>query len=133
MAEILLFSVIIEEKHFQRAMDVPNRIMWAFHIPRGTHAMVFTAFDIHGRAFTFRLSTWRNGRYRKPVICIALLRQFLHVKGVRVNDKLTWYTVMDPVNGVVTYRVRVRRHVFWLLGQDVWIDLEDMRNHGAAV
>ncbi|KAJ6932075.1 hypothetical protein NC651_007702 [Populus alba x Populus x berolinensis] len=101
----------------------------AFPIPEGAHMMNFEAVDATDNAWRFCLSTRLTGAYPKPVLLRSSWHRFVEQKGLAPEDRVVFFTERDDM--VRRYTVRAQRKVIMILmGQDIWVDVEDLPLYG---
>ncbi|KAJ6953000.1 hypothetical protein NC653_041976 [Populus alba x Populus x berolinensis] len=112
MEQVHLFTKKLKPTHISHTLSVPTHILEAFPIPEGAHTMKFEAVDATDNVWRFCLSTRLTGAYPKPV----LLRS-------------SWES--DEANDMIRRcTVRAQRKVMVLMGQDIWVDVEDLPLYG---
>ncbi|KDP42410.1 hypothetical protein JCGZ_00207 [Jatropha curcas] len=95
------------------------------------HRLVFDlkVKDIKGELWKFRFKC-RKGIYQKPVLSKGWL-QFVHNKDLRVGDKVVFYKKEEEAaKGVFHYKIEVKRKILRLMGQDIWVDVENLNLYG---
>ena len=93
--------------------------------------MNFEAVDAADNAWRFCLSTRLTGAYPKPVLLRSSWHRFVEQKGLAPEDRVVFFMERDEANDMVRrYKVRAQRKLMILMGQDVWVDVEDLPPHG---
>ena len=82
-------------------------------------------------AWRFCLSTRLTGAYPKPVLPRSSLHRFVEQKGLAPEDRVVFFMERDEANDMLRrYTVRAQRKVMILMGQDVWVNVEDLPLYG---
>ena len=90
--------------------------------------MNFEAVDATDNAWRFCLSTRMTGAYPKPVLLRSSWHRFVEQKGLGPEDRVVFFMERDDM--VRRYTVKAQRKVTTLMGQDVWVDVEDLPLYG---
>ncbi|CAK7357070.1 unnamed protein product [Dovyalis caffra] len=130
MEQIHLFTKKLKPTHITHALSVPTHVLEAFQIPEGTHMMTFEAVDATDIVWSFCLSTRLTGVYTKPVLLRSSWLRFVKKKGLVPNDRVVFFMERDETDEMRSYTVRAQRKVMRLMGQDVWVDVEDLPLYG---
>ncbi|KAJ6942098.1 hypothetical protein NC652_008027 [Populus alba x Populus x berolinensis] len=131
MEQVHLFTKNLKPSHISHALSFPTRALRAFPIPEGAHMMNFEAVDATDNAWTFCLSTRMTGAHPKPVLRRRSWHPFVEQKGLAPKDRVVFFMEIDEANDMVRrYTVRAQRKVMTLMGQDVWVDVEDLPLYG---
>ncbi|CAK7357067.1 unnamed protein product [Dovyalis caffra] len=127
MEQIHLFTKKLKPTHISHTLSVPSHVLKAFQMPEGTHMMKFEAVDATDNVWRFSLSTRLTGVYPKPVLLRSSWLPFVVQKGLVPNDRVVFYMERDEANEMIrSYTVRAQRKVMHLMGQDIWVDVEDL-------
>ncbi|KAG6781963.1 hypothetical protein POTOM_011349 [Populus tomentosa] len=124
MAQVHLFTKKLKPSHISHALSFPTRVLEAFPIPEGAHMMNFEAVDATDNAWTFCLSTRMTGAHPKPVLLRSSWGRFVDQKGLAPEDRVVFFMERDDM--VRRYTVRAQRRVMILMGQEIWVDVEDL-------
>ena len=93
--------------------------------------MNFEAADATDNAWRFCLSTRLTGAHPKPVLLRSSWRRFVEQKSLAPEDRVVFFMERDEANDMIRrYTVRAQRKVMVLMGQDVWVDVEDLPLYG---
>jgi len=131
MEQVHLFTKKLKPTHISHTLSVPTHVLQAFPFPEGVHMMNFEAVDATDNAWRFCLSTRLTGAYPKPVLLRSSWHRFVEQKGLAPEDRVVFFMERDEANDMVRrYKVRAQRKVMILMGQDVWVDVEDLPPHG---
>ncbi|CAK7357078.1 unnamed protein product [Dovyalis caffra] len=131
MEQIHLFTKKLKPTHISHTLSVPTHVLEAFQIPEGTHMMKFEAIDATDNVWRFCLSTRLTGVYPKPVLLRSSWLRFVKQKGLVPNDRVVFFMERDEANEMIrSYKVRAQRKVMHLMGQDIWVDIEDLPLYG---
>ncbi|KAJ7002642.1 hypothetical protein D5086_006006 [Populus alba] len=128
MEQVHLFTKKLKPSHISHALSFPTRVLEAFPIPEGAHMMNFEAVDATDNAWRFFLSTRLTGAYPKPVLLRSSWGRFVEQKGLAPEDRVVFFMERDDM--VRRYTVRAQRKVMILMGQDIWVDVEDLPLYG---
>ncbi|KAJ6932070.1 hypothetical protein NC651_007697 [Populus alba x Populus x berolinensis] len=87
-----------------------------------------TKHDLVDNVWRFCLSTRLTGAYPKPVLLRSSWHRFVEQKGLAPEDRVVFFMQSDDeANDMIRrYTVRAQRKVMILMGQDVWVDVEDL-------
>jgi hypothetical protein len=131
MEQVHLFTKKLKPTHISHTLSVPTHVLEAFPFSEGVHMMNFEAVDAADNAWRFCLSTRLTGAYPKPVLLRSSWHRFVEQKGLAPEDRVVFFMERDEANDMVRrYKVRAQRKVMILMGQDVWVDVEDLPPHG---
>jgi hypothetical protein len=131
MEPVHLFTKKLKSTHISHALSFPTHALEAFPIPEGAHMTNYEAVDATDNAWRFCLSTRMTGAYPKPVLLRSSWHRFVEQKGLTPEDRVVFFIERDEVNDMVRrYTVRAQRKVMTLMGQDVWVDVEDLPLYG---
>ncbi|KAJ7002720.1 hypothetical protein NC653_008048 [Populus alba x Populus x berolinensis] len=131
MAQVHLFSKKLKPTHISHTLSFPTHVLDAFPFPEGAHLKNFEAVDASDNAWTFCLSTRMTGAYPKPVLLRSSWHRFVEQKGLATGDRVVFFMESDEANDMLRrYTVRAQRKVMTLMGQDVWLDVEDLPLYG---
>ncbi|KAG6780221.1 hypothetical protein POTOM_013075 [Populus tomentosa] len=131
MEQVHLFTKKLKPTHISHTLSVPIHVLEAFPIPEGAHTMKFEAVDATDNVGRFCLSTRLTGAYPKPVLLRSSWHRFVEQKGLAPEDRVVFFIERDEGNDMVRrYTVRAQRKVMTLMGQDVWVDVEDLPLYG---
>ncbi|KAL9388111.1 hypothetical protein Peur_021235 [Populus x canadensis] len=128
MEQVQLFTKKLKPTHISHTLSVPTHVLEAFPIPEGAHILNFEAVDATDNTWRFCLSTRLTGAYPKPVLRRSSWGRFVEQKGLAPEDRVVFFMERDDM--VRRYTVRAQRKVMILMGQDVWVDVEDLPLHG---
>ncbi|XVF67658.1 hypothetical protein PTKIN_Ptkin10aG0139100 [Pterospermum kingtungense] len=126
-----LFSKLLTQTDIQRRLSVPTHILSLLpNFLDGDHRYTdLQVKDCCGGLWSFRC-IWRDGVYAKPVFSKGWL-EFVYAKNLKIYDKVVLYKEKD-MEAAVPYRIEVRRKIMRLLGQDIWIEVENLHLYGVA-
>ncbi|KAG6780225.1 hypothetical protein POTOM_013079 [Populus tomentosa] len=124
MEQVHLFTKKLKPTHISHTLSFPTHVLEAFSFPQGAHMMKFEAVDATDNEWTFSLSTRLTGAYPKPVLLRSSWHRFVEQKGLAPEDRVLFFMERDDM--VRRYTVRAQRKVMILMGQDVWVDVEDL-------
>jgi hypothetical protein len=128
MEQVHLFTKKLKPTHISHSLSFPTHVLEAFPFPEGAHTMKFEAVDATDNLWRFCLSTRLAGAYPKPVLLRSSWHRFVEQKGLVPEDRVVFFIERDDV--VRRYTVRAQRKVMILMGQDVWVDVEDLPLYG---
>ncbi|KAG6781961.1 hypothetical protein POTOM_011347 [Populus tomentosa] len=127
MEQVHLFTKKLKPTHISHTLSVPTHVLEAFPFPQGAHTMKFEAVDAIDNVWRFCLSTRLTGAYPKPVLLRSSWHRFVEQKGLAPEDRVVFFMERDEDNDMVRrYTVRAQRKVMILMGQDIWVDVEDL-------
>ncbi|KAJ6348456.1 hypothetical protein OIU76_004844 [Salix suchowensis] len=132
MEQVHLFTKKLKPTHISHALSFPTHALEAFSFPEGAHTMRFEAVDATDNVWGFCLSSRMTGAYPKPVLLRSSWRRFVEQKGLVPEDRVVFFMERsDEANGMIRrYTVRAQRKVMILMGQDIWVDVEDLPLYG---
>jgi hypothetical protein len=133
MEQVHLFTKKLKPTHISHTLSVPTHVLEAFPFPEGAHVLNFEAVDATDNTWRFCLSTRLTGAYPKPVLLRSSWGRFVEQKGLAPEDRVVFFMQSDDEandNRVRRYTVRAQRKVMIWMGQDVWVDVEDLPLHG---
>ena len=131
MEQVHLFTKKLKPTHISHTLSVPTHVLEAFPFPEGAHTMKFEAVDATDNVCRFCLSTRLTGAYPKPVLLRSSWHRFVEQKGLAPEDRVVFFMERDEANDMIRrYTVRAQRKVMVLMGQDVWVDVEDLPLYG---
>ncbi|OMP11640.1 hypothetical protein CCACVL1_00374 [Corchorus capsularis] len=124
-----LFTKLLTQTDIERRLSVPTHILNSIpFVDEDDRHADLQVKDSGGGLWTFRCIC-RDGAYAKPVFSKGWL-EFVHAKKLKVDDKVVLFKDKDDNQGAVSYRIEVRREVLRLMGQDIWIDVEQLHLYG---
>jgi hypothetical protein len=127
MEQVHLFTKKLKPTHIGYTLSVPTHVLEAFPFPEGAHMMKFEAVDATDSVWRFCLATRLTGAYPKPVLLRSTWHRFVEQKGLAPEDRVVFFMERDEDNDMVRrYTVRAQRKVMILMGQDIWVDVEDL-------
>ncbi|KAG5233732.1 B3 domain-containing transcription factor [Salix suchowensis] len=100
-------SKILSKTDTSKALLVPTAYLNSLPSFNGGHAMSFQAMDESGFVWTFKCSTRKNNRYRKPVLSKGWLASVRNKK-LKVGDKIK-FSVLNQTAGVPSYGVQAEK------------------------
>ncbi|XVF45839.1 hypothetical protein PTKIN_Ptkin02bG0239100 [Pterospermum kingtungense] len=123
-----LFTKLMTKTDVEKRLAVPTASLTELGFVNGQkdHFVDLLVKDSAQRVWRFRCSTRLRGNHPKPYLSSGWLH-FVQTKGLEINDKVHFYKEEDEASGA-QYRIEVERNVFHLLGQAIWVDLEQV--HG---
>ncbi|XP_011007874.1 PREDICTED: uncharacterized protein LOC105113410 [Populus euphratica] len=131
MEQVHLFTKKLKPTHIGYTLSVPTHVLEAFSFPEGAHSMKFEAVDATDNVWRVCLSTRLTGAYPKPVLLRSSWHRFVEQKGLAPEDRVVFFMERDEDNDMVRrYTVRAQRKVMILMGQDIWVDVEDLPLYG---
>ncbi|XP_011007873.1 PREDICTED: uncharacterized protein LOC105113408 [Populus euphratica] len=131
MEQLHIFTKKLKPTHISHALSLPTHVLDAFPIPEGAHMMNFDAVDATDNVWRFCLSTRLTGAYSKPVLLRSSWHRFVEQKGLAPEDRVVFFMQRDEANDMIRrYTVRAQRKVMILMGQDIWVDVEDLPLQG---
>ncbi|KAJ6327794.1 hypothetical protein OIU76_004843 [Salix suchowensis] len=132
MEQVHLFTKKLKPTHISHALSFPTHALEAFSFPEGAHTTRFEAVDAIDNVWGFCLSTRLTGAHPKPVLLRSSWRRFVEQKGLVPEDRVAFFMERSgEADGMIRrYTVRAQRKVMMLMGQDVWVDVEDVPLYG---
>ncbi|KAH8514712.1 hypothetical protein H0E87_007512 [Populus deltoides] len=128
MEQVHLFTKKLKPTHISHTLSFPTHVLQYFPFTEGAHIMKFEVIDATDNEWTFCLSTRLTGAYPKPVLLRSSWHRFVEQKGLAPEDRVVFFMERDDM--VRRYTVRAQRKVMILMGQDVWVDVEDLPLYG---
>ncbi|KAB5563701.1 hypothetical protein DKX38_003755 [Salix brachista] len=129
MEKVHIFTKKLKPTDISHALSFPTLALEAFSFPEGAHTMRFEAVDATDTVWGFDLSTRLTGAYLKPVLLRSSWHLFVEQKGLVPEDRVAFFMeTLGEADGMIRirYTVRAQRNVMVLMGQDVWVDVEDL-------
>ncbi|KAJ6416200.1 hypothetical protein OIU84_004910 [Salix udensis] len=128
----LIFTKKLKPTDISHALSFPTHALEAFSFPEGAHTVRFEAVDATDTEWEFDLSTRLTGPYPKPVLLRSSWHPFVDQKGLLPEDRVAFFMeTLGEADGMIRrYTVRAQRKVMVLMGQDVWVDVEDLPLYG---
>lgn len=117
MEQQFLFTKVLKRTHITHQLNMPSNSL-QFFIHEGQQEATFQAMDTTEQTWTFRCAIRREGPYPKPYLSKGW-REFVRAKGLREEDRITFYQLMNPENGVGFKIVVKREEPVKLMGQEL--------------
>ena len=120
-----LFAKLLTQTDIEKRLAVPTASLpqLGFVNGRENHYVDLLVKDSTERVWMFRCSTRLTGNHPKPYLSSGWL-EFVQTKGLGINDKVHFYKEDEAIGA--QYRIKVERNMFPLMGQDIWVDVEQV-------
>ncbi|EOX98129.1 Uncharacterized protein TCM_006964 [Theobroma cacao] len=124
-----LFSKLLTQTDIEKRLSVPTHILHLFPFLDGDRFADLQVKDSSGGLWTFRC-IYRDGIYAKPVFSKGWL-EFVYAKNLQIDDEVAFHKDKD-IEAAVPYRIEVKRKLMRLMGQDIWIEVEQLHLYGLS-
>ncbi|KAJ6327798.1 hypothetical protein OIU78_014620 [Salix suchowensis] len=129
MEQVHLFTKKLKPTDIAHALSFPTHALEAFSFPEGSHTVRFVAVDATDNVWGFLFinpSDWSTPKTRSSTLFLASFRGAERPCSRRQGLLSSWRVQVKLKGKSGRYTVRAERKVMMLMGQDVWVDVDDV-------